>query len=125
MPRRAKVVRRVIPPDAKYHSKSVAMFTNRLMVRGKKSLAERVIYRALDIIEEQTRRSPLDTFEQALRNVTPVVEVKPRRVGGATYQVPVDIRPDRRGALALPWLLASSGAGTGQSRGRSVGPAGV
>ena len=115
MPRRAKVVRRVIPPDAKYHSKSVAMFTNRLMVRGKKSLAERVIYRALDIIEEQTRRSPLDTFEQALRNVTPVVEVKPRRVGGATYQVPVDIRAERRTSLATRWLLQAARARKGRS----------
>jgi small subunit ribosomal protein S7 len=115
MPRRARVTKREISPDAKYHSKSVAMFTNRIMVRGKKSLAERIMYRALDIIEQETRRSPLDTFEQALRNVTPVVEVKPRRVGGATYQVPVDIRAERRVSLATRWLLQSARARKGRS----------
>ena len=115
MPRRARVTRREIPPDAKYHSKSVAMFTNKLMMQGKKSLAERIMYRALDIIEQETRRSPLDTFEQAMRNVTPVVEVKPRRVGGATYQVPVDIRAERRTSLATRWLLQSARARKGRS----------
>jgi small subunit ribosomal protein S7 len=115
MPRRARVVRRETAPDAKYQSRSLAAFTNKLMVRGKKSLAERIMYRALDIIEEQTRRDPLDTFEQALRNVTPVVEVKPRRVGGATYQVPVDIRAERRSSLATRWLIQSARARKGRS----------
>jgi small subunit ribosomal protein S7 len=85
------------------------------MYSGKKSLAERIVYRALDQIETQTRRDPLDTFEQALRNATPMVEVKPRRVGGATYQVPVDIRAERRGSLAIRWLLRSARARRGRS----------
>jgi small subunit ribosomal protein S7 len=89
MPRRARVIRRTIPPDAKYQSEDLAKFINRIMESGKKSTAERVVYKTMDLLEEQSHRNPLDTFEQALRNATPVVEVKPRRVGGATYQVPV------------------------------------
>jgi small subunit ribosomal protein S7 len=85
------------------------------MMRGKKGLAERIMYRALDIIEEQTHRNPVDIFEQALRNVTPVVEVKPRRVGGATYQVPVDIRAERRTSLATRCLIQSTRARKGRS----------
>jgi small subunit ribosomal protein S7 len=115
MPRRAKVIKRVIPADAKYQSEDLAKFINRLMKCGKKSTAERVMYRSMDLLEAQTHRSPLDTFEQALRNVTPVVEVKPRRVGGATYQVPVDIRAERRGALAMRWLITSARSRKGRS----------
>lgn len=84
------------------------MFINKLMQRGKKSTAERIMYDAMERLARQTNRSPLDTFEQAIRNVTPAVEVKPRRVGGATYQVPVDIRAERRMALAIRWLLRSA-----------------
>src|SRR5579884_1019414 len=115
MPRRAKVVKREVAPDPRYQSKTVAMFINKVMERGKKSTAERIMYEALDRIGEQARRNPLDTFEQAIRNATPMVEVKPRRVGGATYQVPVDIRAERRMALAIRWLLRSARARGGRS----------
>jgi len=115
MPRRARVIKRVISPDAKYQSEDLAKFINRIMKSGKKSTAERIVYKSMDLLEAQTRRSPLDTFEQALRNATPVVEVKPRRVGGATYQVPVDIRAERRAALAMRWLIASARARKGHS----------
>jgi small subunit ribosomal protein S7 len=115
MPRRARVVKREVMPDPRYQSKTVSMFINKLMLHGKKSVAERIMYDAFNRIEETTRRNPLDTFEQAVRNATPLVEVKPRRVGGATYQVPVDIRGDRRMALAIRWLLRSARARTGRS----------
>jgi small subunit ribosomal protein S7 len=115
MPRRARVIRRDIPPDARYHSRTVATFINKVMRSGKRGLAERLVYRALDQVEAQTRRNALDIFEQALRNATPMVEVKPRRVGGATYQVPVDIRPERRTSLAMRWLLSSTRARRGRS----------
>jgi small subunit ribosomal protein S7 len=115
MPRRARVVKRVIAPDAKFQSGDLAKFINRIMYSGKKSTAERIMYKTMDLLEAQTHRNPLDTFEQALRNATPVVEVKPRRVGGATYQVPVDIRTERRAALAMRWLIASARSRKGHS----------
>lgn len=115
MPRRARVVRREVMPDPRYQSKTVSMFINKLMLDGKKSIAERIMYDAFGRIEESTRRNPLDTFEQAVRNATPLVEVKPRRVGGATYQVPVDIRGERRMALAIRWLLRSARSRPGKS----------
>ncbi|MFH1485309.1 MAG: 30S ribosomal protein S7 [Chloroflexota bacterium] len=115
MPRRAKVVRRVIPPDPKFHSWRLAKFINRVMMRGKKSVAERVIYDAMGIVEIKEKKNPLDVFEQALKNVTPVLEVKPRRVGGATYQVPVEIKGDRRNALAMRWLIHSAKSRGGRS----------
>ncbi len=108
MPRRERIVKRIIPPDAKYGNQLVAVFVNKLMRKGKKSVAERIMYEALDQIEEREHKNPVEVFEQAVRNATPVVEVKPRRVGGATYQVPVDIRAERRLALALRWLLHSA-----------------
>ena len=115
MPRRARVIKRELQPDARYQSEEVAKFINKVMMQGKKSIAERIVYQAMDLIAAQTHRAPLDTFEQALRNATPVVEVKPRRVGGATYQVPVDIRPERRSALAIRWLINSARARRGKS----------
>lgn len=115
MPRRAKIAKREILPDGRYNSRSVTMFVNKLMERGKKSTAERIMYNALDRIEQQTRKSPIETFEIALRNSTPTIEVKPRRVGGATYQVPVDIRAERRMALAIRWLLKSARSRGGKS----------
>ena len=115
MPRRARVVKRVVKPDAKYGNQLVSMFINKVMTRGKKSTAERIVYRAFDIMEQQGQRSPVELFEEAVRNATPVVEVKPRRVGGATYQVPVDIRAERRLALALRWLLRASQARKGRT----------
>src|SRR5256885_15923484 len=103
MPRRKRAEKREILPDGRYQNRTVTMFVNKLMQRGKKSTAERIMYSALDRIEAQTRKSPIDTFDAALRNATPTIEVKPRRVGGATYQVPVDIRAERRMALAIRW----------------------
>ena len=115
MPRRARVEKREIAADPKYHSKMLARFTNKVMVKGKKSTAERIMYDAMDLIEHQTRRNPLDTFDQALRNVTPVLEVKPRRVGGATYQVPVEILGDSRISLAMRWLINIARSRSGHS----------
>ena len=114
MPRRARATTKKIAPDAKYHSTDLARFINKVMMNGKKSTAESLVYDALDVVEEELKKNPLDVFEQAMKNVTPVVEVKPRRVGGATYQVPVDIGSDRRVALAMRWLLASARARKGK-----------
>ena len=115
MPRRAKVSRRVVIPDPKYRSRSVAKFINNLMRNGKKTVAQAILYESFDVMEERTRRNALDTFEQAMRNATPVLEVKPRRVGGSTYQVPVEIRGDRRRALATRWLITSARKRAGKS----------
>jgi len=115
MPRRARVVRRTIKPDAKHNNVLISQFTNKLMKDGKRSIAERIMYDALDQIEQQEKRDPVQVFEQAVQNATPVVEVKPRRVGGATYQVPVDIRAERRLALALRWLLKAARARKGRT----------
>ena len=105
MPRRRVVAQRVILPDPKYKDKAVAKFINTLMLNGKKSIAERVMYRALDQVARRTKKDPLEVFEVALENVRPQVEVRSRRVGGATYQVPVEVRPLRRSALAMRWLV--------------------
>jgi small subunit ribosomal protein S7 len=115
MPRRARVVRRDVPPDARFGSKSLARFINKIMLDGKKSLAERIVYTALHRIESQVHRNPIDVFDQALRNATPMIEVKPRRVGGATYQVPVEIRGERRNSLAMRWLILAARARSGRS----------
>ena len=98
-----------------YQSRTMTKFTNKLMRDGKKSVAERIIYAALEQVERQTGRRGIDVFEQALRNSTPVIEVKPRRVGGATYQVPVDIRTERRQALATRWLINAARSRSGRS----------
>ena len=105
MPRRSRPVKRVIAPDPVYQSESIAKFVNVVMSRGKRSTAERVVYDALSRASKQSKKEPLDVFESALRNATPLLEVKPRRVGGATYQVPVEIRPERRLALARRWIV--------------------
>ena len=115
MPRRARVVHRVIAPDAKYNNVSIAKFINKLMYSGKKATAERIMYDAMTIMENQARRNPVETFELALRNATPMLEVKPRRVGGATYQVPVEIRGERRNALAVRWLIGAARKRAGRS----------
>jgi len=115
VPRRKRAVRRPDVPDAKYKSRNVARFTNKLMLSGKRSLAERILYDAFTAIEARLKRPPLDVFEQALKNATPTVEVKPRRVGGSTYQVPVDVRRDRGNTLAMRWLIKSARARTGRS----------
>jgi small subunit ribosomal protein S7 len=108
MPRRNRPERRPVTPDPRYNSEVVAKFMNNMMERGKKSLAASIIYDAFEIMGERTGRPPLEVFEEALKNATPVVEVKPRRVGGATYQVPVEIRHDRRMALAMRWLISNA-----------------
>ena len=115
MPRRAKVQKRIIIPDSKYNSELVTRFINKIMQRGKKGLAERIMYGAFETIQTRTGRSPLEVFEQAVYNATPVVEVKPRRVGGATYQVPVQIEGDRRRSLAIRWLLTAARNRPGES----------
>ena len=114
------MVRRVVAPDPKYHSRTIAKFINRVMRRGKKGLAERIVYEAMDAIESQTRRNPVEVFELAIRNATPVLEVKPRRVGGATYQVPVEIRGDRRAALAMRWLINSARNRSGRTMAEKI-----
>ncbi len=105
MPRRREVPKRRIIPDPKYRDRLVAKFCNVLMVDGKKSLAERIVYGSFDIIEKRYRENPIETFRKALDAVKPRIEVKSRRVGGATYQVPIEVRPDRRVALAMRWLV--------------------
>jgi small subunit ribosomal protein S7 len=106
MPRRREVSKRETTPDPKYGNKMVARFINSLLRRGKKSSAERIFYGAIDLIADRTKDDPIKTFERALDQVRPAVEVKSRRVGGSTYQVPVEIRPDRRAALSIRWLIA-------------------
>ena len=108
MPRRREVPKRVMLPDPKFKDQTVAKFINVIMLDGKKSIAEGIIYGALDIIQGRGVEKPLDIFYQALENIRPVVEVKSRRVGGATYQVPVEVRPSRRNALAMRWLVESA-----------------
>lgn len=100
-------------PDPKYGSEELARFINKMMIGGKKSLAQRIVYEAMDRLEQETHRGALEVFEQAMRNVTPMLEVKPRRVGGATYQVPIEVRPVRRVALAMRWLVSAARAQKG------------
>ena len=108
MARRGKIVRRDVMPDPIYGDKTVAKFINAIMRKGKKSVAEKILYGAFDIIQENTKEDPLKVFKKALDNVRPVVEVRSRRVGGATYQVPVEVRSDRGRALAMRWLVSFS-----------------
>lgn len=108
MPRRREVPKREILPDPKFHDQTVAKFVNILMRDGKKSIAESILYGALDLIKQRGKDDPVDLFNTALDTVSPVVEVKSRRVGGATYQVPVEVRPSRRTALAMRWLVDSA-----------------
>jgi small subunit ribosomal protein S7 len=115
MPRRTKIEPRVPMPDAKYNSELVSRFINKIMERGKKGLAERIMYDAMALVGERSGRDPLEVFEQAVANATPVLEVKPRRVGGATYQVPVQIEGRRRQSLAIRWLLLSARARSGRT----------
>ena len=115
MPRRTKIEPRVPVPDSKYNSELISRFINKLMERGKKGLAERTMYDALTIVEERSGRGALEVFEQAVTNATPFLEVKPRRVGGATYQVPVEIKGRRRQSLAIRWLLTSARSRSGRS----------
>lgn len=108
MPRRYQPAKREVVPDPKYNNLNITRFVNRMMHSGKKSTALRVMYRALALVEERAKRNPIEVFEQALRNATPSVEVKPRRVGGSTYQIPVEVEPHRRSALAMRWILQAA-----------------
>ncbi len=115
MSRRTVVKKRPIPPDSVYNSRLVSMMVRRIMRHGKKSLAYRIIYDAMKTIEERTGGDALETFERAVRNATPLVEVKARRVGGATYQVPMEVRSERGTTLAMRWLIHFSRQRTGRS----------
>ena len=115
MPRRGTIVKRIPSPDARYNSVVVQQFINKVMQRGKKSTAEKIVYQALEMAADRLKKTPMEVFEIALRNAGPAIEVKPKRVGGATYQVPVEVKSDRRQSLAMRWLLISA-------RGRSGKP---
>jgi len=122
MPRRREVAKRVILPDPKYSDRLVAKFMNCIMLDGKKSAAEEIVYGAFDLVAERGSEEPLEVFRKALDNVRPVLEVKSRRVGGSTYQVPVEVRPERRNALAIRWLINySRGRGEKTMRERLAG----
>ena len=115
MPRRARPNKRTTSPDRKFGSVTVQAFINKVMQRGKRSTAEGIVYGALERAEGQVRRPAIEVFETGIRNATPLIEVKPRRVGGATYQVPVEIRGDRRMSLAMRWLIGSARGRPGKS----------
>ncbi len=115
MPRRGKVEKREVLPDARYGSQLVTRVVHKVMRWGKKSKAEKIVYIALDLASEELKRSPVDALDQAIRNATPLLQVKPRRVAGATYQVPVEVKGDRGSVLAIRWLLASARARSGKS----------
>ncbi len=108
MARRRRAERRIPPPDIKYGSVDLSMFINRVMWGGKKTTAQRIVYSALERVEQEANRPGLEVFEQAIRNSTPMLEVKSRRVGGATYQVPTEVRPERRLALAMRWIILAA-----------------
>ena len=115
MSRRTRPAKRVTPADAKFHSPVVQEVITRMMRDGKKSVATTVMYDSLELLGERAKREPMEVFDQALKNVSPLIEVKPRRVGGATYQVPVEVASDRRLALAMRWLLAAARTRAGKS----------
>ena len=115
MPRRYTPARRPLVPDIRFKSTLVSEFINRMMMDGKKSVAQRVMYDAMTAAAERAKKEPMEVLEAALRNVGPVVEVKPRRVGGATYQVPVEVSPDRRASLAMRWIIAAARSRSGKS----------
>ncbi|MCA9933485.1 MAG: 30S ribosomal protein S7 [Ardenticatenaceae bacterium] len=115
MPRRYRPEKRTVEPDLRYNNLHIAMFVNRLMRDGKKSTAQRVIYDSFTIIEDRAKRNPVDVFEDALKNVMPQVEVKPRRVGGATYQVPIPVESERQISLSMRWILAAARNRSGRS----------
>ncbi len=115
MPRRGAVAKRDVPPDPIYNNKVVTKLINQVMLKGKKSIAERICYKAFDIIREKTGKNPIEVFEQAMKNVMPVLEVKARRVGGANYQVPVEVRPERRQTLGIRWITQYARQRSGKS----------
>ena len=113
--RRLKPEKRPVAPDTRFNNITISMLINRVMRRGKKSTATSMIYEALDMVQQKTGKDPVEVLDQALKNVGPVMEVRPRRVGGATYQVPLEVSPDRRLTLAMRWIIDSSKARTGKS----------
>ncbi len=115
MPRRAKVARKQALPDPRYGSPVVAKFINRIMLAGKKATAERIVYDALDLVTKQSNAEPIEVLDQALKNATPLLQVKSRRVGGATYQVPVEVSPERGMSLAMRWTIDFARARGGKS----------
>ncbi|TNF66686.1 MAG: 30S ribosomal protein S7 [Gammaproteobacteria bacterium] len=120
MPRRREVPKREVLPDPKYKNVTVAKFVNHIMKDGKKSIAEKIVYRAFDTIKDKTGKDEIDTFDKALESIAPMVEVKSRRVGGATYQVPVEVRPERQMALAMRWLIEAARSRKEKSMGLRV-----
>jgi len=106
--RSGKVEKKILPPDPIYGSRLVTRFINKLMISGKKTIAEKLVYEALEVIREQVKEEPLSVFEKAISNIAPKMEVRPRRVGGASYQVPVEVRGDRKEALAIRWILSGA-----------------
>jgi small subunit ribosomal protein S7 len=115
MPRKGPAKKREILPDPVYGSRMLQRFINRVLIQGKKSIAEKIVYGALELVEQRSNRNGLEVFEQALKNVMPMVEVKPRRVGGATYQVPVEVRSDRKISLAMRWMVTYSRKRSGRT----------
>jgi len=120
MPRRGHVIKRELSPDAKYHSVIVTRLINRVMAEGRKATAESIVYDALDIMHQQGAKAPVNVLEQAVKNATPLLEVKPRRVGGATYQVPIEVQPDRGTSLAIRWLIKSARARADKSMAKKL-----
>ncbi|NOK64137.1 MAG: 30S ribosomal protein S7 [Chloroflexi bacterium AL-W] len=114
MPRRGTIKKRITPPDTRYSSIAVQQLINKLMQRGKKTVAERIVYQALDLAADRLKKEPMEVFDVAIRNAGPAIEVKPRRVGGATYQVPVEVKSERRQTLAMRWLLGSARSRSGR-----------
>ena len=114
MARRRRAERRRVIPDPKYHNVELAQFINKVMLNGKKTVAQKIVYDALDLASAEVRRPQTDVFEQAIRNTTPMVEVRSRRVGGATYQVPTEVRPERRLALSMRWIIQAARARRGR-----------
>ena len=113
MSRRRRSEKRRVQADPRYNSVELSRFINKIMMKGKKTVAQRIVYGALDLVEENTKREPLEVFNQAMKNATPLLEVKPRRVGGATYQVPTELRANRSEALAIRWIIRSARARQG------------
>ena len=115
MSRRSKPAKRIPTPDPIYNSTDIAKFINRLMTRGKKSIAQKMFYSSMDRIQEKTKEEPIEVFKKALTNATPLIEVKARRIGGSTYQVPIDVKPDRGAALASQWIIEAARKRGGKS----------
>ena len=115
MSRRGTAERRTVVPDPKYNSTLIALLINRMMLRGQKATSEKIVYKALELVQAKTKKDPISVLEPAIRNATPLLEVKPRRVGGATYQVPIEVRQNRGFSLALRWLVAEARKRPGKS----------